>query len=348
MNESAGEAIGNQTARRPPLEGAMRAAWYDHNGDAADVLMVGELEAPLPVAGEVRVRLVTSGVNPIDVKRRRGARGQVIRDPLVVPGFDGAGVIDAVGEGVDRGRIGTRVWVYEAQWQRPRGTAAELVTLPAERAVPLPEKASFVDGACLGIPALTAYGAVYADGPVEGRTVLVTGGAGAVGAYAIQFAKLGGARVVATVSGDAKAEIAADAGADYVLNYKAEDVVRRIADLPGGGGVDRIVEVEFGGNLPMSLQVLNQGGVIAAYASDAVPVPFYTFAYKGAAVRFILVFVLPEALKRQATADLTRWLEGGELRQYVAARFPLAEIAAAHQAQERGPVGNVVVDVAAG
>jgi NADPH:quinone reductase len=327
----------------------MKAIWYERNGPAGEVLQLGELETPAPASGEVLVRLAAAGVNPIDVKRRKGARGQTINDPLVVPGFDGAGLIERVGEGVEPGRSGERVWVYEGQWQKPRGTAAEFVTVPAARAVPLPPGISFAEGACLGIPALTAHRAVFADGPVEGQTVLVTGGAGAVGAYAIQFAKLGGARVLTTVSSDAKSEIAADAGADYVFNYKAENVVRRIADLPGGGGVDRIVEVEVGGNLEQSLAVLKPNGVIAGYASDAVmepKVPFYSLAYKSLTMRFILVFLMPEAAKRQATADITRWLEQGALRHYIARRFPLAETAAAHERVETGAIGNVVLDIA--
>ncbi|MGH6886274.1 MAG: zinc-binding dehydrogenase, partial [Geminicoccales bacterium] len=184
---------------------------------------------------------------------------------------------------------------------------------------------------------------------VEGKRVLVTGGAGAVGAYAIQLAKLGGATVLTTVSSDEKAEIAADAGADYVFNYKAEDVVQRVADLPRGGGVDRIVEVEFGGNLPASLKMLKTNGVIAAYASDAAlepKVPFYALAYKSATARFVLVFEMPEAAKQEAVADITRWLEAGELRHYIAKRFPLRETGAAHQAMERGVIGNVLLDIA--
>ena len=327
----------------------MLAVWYERNGEAAEVLQFGELETPTPATGEVRVRLAASGVNPIDVKRRRGARGQVIKDPLVVPGFVGAGVIDAVGDGVAASRIGERVWIYEGQWQRPRGTAAEFVAVPAERAVALPDATGFVEGACLGIPAMTAHRAVFADGPVDGQTVLVTGGAGAVGAYAIQFAKLGGARVLTTVSSDRKAEIAADAGADYVFNYKAENVAQRIADLPGGGGVERIVEVEFGGNLPQSLDVLKPNGVIAGYASDAAlepKVPFYALAYKSATIRCILVFMMPEAAKQQAARDITRWLAAGELRHYVASRLPLAEAVAAHEAMEKGPIGNLVLEIA--
>ena len=326
----------------------MRAVWYERNGEAADVLQHGELETPTPLPREVQVRLATSGVNPIDVKRRKGARGQTIKDPPVVPGFDGAGVIEAVGEGVAGSRVGERVWVYEGQWQRPRGTAAEFVTLPAERAVALPAATSFAEGACLGIPAVTAHRAVFADGPVGGQTVLVTGGAGAVGAYAIQFAKLGGARVLTTVSSDQKAEIAADAGADYVFNYRAENVVQRIADLPGGAGVDRVVEVEFGGNLPQSLEILKPNGVIASYASDAIlepKLPFYALAYKSVTVRFVLVFMMPEAAKQQAVEDITRWLAAGELRHYLAKVLPLADAVAAHEAMEIGPIGNIVLDI---
>jgi NADPH2:quinone reductase len=326
----------------------MRVVSYGRNGPAEEVLEVGEMPTPVPGPGEVRVRLITSGINPIDLKRRRGARGQKV-ERRTVPHFDGAGLIEAVGEGVSEHRVGDRVWVYEGQWQRDQGTCAEAIVLPEDRAPPLPEAASFADGACLGIPALTAYGAVFADGPVEGKTVLVTGGAGAVGAYAIQFAHLGGARVVTTVSNDAKAEVAADAGADYVLNYRAEDVVGRIMDLPDGGGVDRVVEVEFGGNLEQSIKVLKRGGVIAAYASDAVlepAVPFYQLAYKNAAARFILVFMLPEELKAAAVRDIGNWLARGDLRHYHARRFPLDETAEAHTFMERGVVGNVLIDVA--
>lgn len=325
----------------------MRAVWYDDNGAAADVLQVGELPTPEPGPGEVRVRLVTSGINPIDIKRRRGARGQTVEE-RTVPHFDGAGVIEAAGEGVAEARLGERVWVYEGQWQRSMGTAAEQIVLPERRALPLPATTTFAEGACLGIPALTAHRAVFADGPIEGQTILVTGGAGAVGAYAIQFAKLGGARVLTTVSTDEKAEIAADAGADYVFHYKAENVVQRISDLPGGGGVDRIIEVEFGGNLEQSLKLLKPNGVIAAYASDAVlepKLPFYALAYKSATARFVLVFMMPENAKQQATTDIRGWLETHQLRHYIARRFPLEEAVAAHEAVERGAIGNVILEV---
>lgn len=326
----------------------MRAVWYEANGAADEVLQVGDMETPAPAPGEVRVRLAASGVNPVDVKRRLGGRGPMDA-PRVVPHFDGAGVIDAVGEGVDGGREGERVWVYDAQWQRAGGTAAEFTTVPAGRAVPLPDRTSFAEGACLGIPALTAHGCLFGDGPVAGKTVLVTGGAGAVGRYAVQFAKLAGATVVATVSGDDKAILAKAAGADHVVNYKTDDVAARIRLNLGGGGVDRIVEVEFGGNLPASLEVLNVGGVIAAYASDAVKepvVPFYPLAYKQISLRQVLVFLLSDAAKERAVADITGWMAAGKLSHHMDPRFALEDAAAAHQAVEGHAVGKVLLDIA--
>ncbi|WP_419162453.1 NADPH:quinone reductase [Candidatus Palauibacter sp.] len=326
----------------------MRAAWYTKQGSARDVLEVGEREPPTPGPGEVRVQVRTSGINPVDVKRRAGGRGS-LTDTLVVPHFDGAGTIDAAGEGVDAGRVGERVWIYEAQWGSDLGTAAEFVTIPASRAVPLPADVSFAAGACLGIPALTAYRCVYGDGPVEGRTVLVTGGAGAVGAYAIQCARLGGARVLATVSGPEKGEVAREAGADAVINYRAEDVAARVLELTDGEGLDRIVEVEMGGNLDASIAMLKPNGVISAYASEGEPqpaVPFYTLLYKNLTLRFELVFLMPEHAKRQAVEDLTGWLGAGELRHTIAARFPLEDIVAAHEAVEAGPLGKILLEFA--
>ena len=324
----------------------MRAAWYTKQGAAGDVLEVGEREAPAPGPGEVRVRLGTSGINPVDVKRRAGGRGDMGSE-LVVPHFDGAGVIDNVGEGVDSARLGRRVWIFEAQWGNDFGTAAEFVTVPDSRAVPLPANTSFWDGACLGIPALTAHRCVYADGPVEGRTVLVTGGAGAVGAYAIQCARLGGARVLATVSGDKKAKTARAAGADVVINYREEDVPARVMELTEGKGLDRIVEVEMGGNLEASIEMLRANGVLSAYASEGEPepaIPFYPILYKNLTLRFELVFLMPEEAKQQAVEDLSTWLESGEMRHTVAQRFPIEEIAAAHEAVESGPHGKILLD----
>ena len=221
----------------------MYAAWYEKNGVAAEVMKTGELPDIEPAAGEVRVRLYASAVNPSDVKARGGSRP--IRWPKLIPNSDGAGVIDKVGAGVYR-KVGERVWVFNGQWDRPFGTSAQMITLPAALAVPLPDQVGFEQGACLGIPVMTAHRALFADGPIAGKTVLVTGGAGVVGHYAIQLAKWAGARVVTTVSSDAKAAHASAAGADIVINYRSEDVAARIKSA--SGGVDRIVEVDFGKN----------------------------------------------------------------------------------------------------
>src|ERR1700733_8936726 len=233
----------------------MRAAYYELLGPASDVIQVGERATPQPGPGEVRIRIYASGVNPSDVKTRAGARGP-ISYPYVIPLSDGAGVIDAIGSGVSPSRIGERVWTWNAAWRRPFGTCAEFVCLPSQQAVSLPLNTEFAAGACLGIPAMTACHAALGDGPLAGQTVLVTGGAGAVGHYAIQFAKWSGARVITTVSSAAKSQHAKTAGADHVINYREQNVVAAIKELTAGGGVDRIVEVEFGGNLPVSNQVL--------------------------------------------------------------------------------------------
>jgi len=325
----------------------MRAAFYREFGDAAEVIEVGELPEPEAGPGEVTVELAFSGVNPVDVKRRAGGRGEMTA-PRVIPHFDGSGVVTAVGEGVDEARVGQRVWVYEANWRRTSGTAARFVRLPAERAVALPAGVDLEIGACLGIPALTAHRCVFGDGTVAGETVLVTGGAGAVGNYAVQFAALDGAIVIATVSSDPKAALARKAGAAHVIDYREQDVAAEIDALTGGEGVGRIVEVEFGGNLESSLTALKPGGVIAAYASEAVSeprVPFYEFLYRAAVVRHELVFRMPEAAKRRAVQDITRWLEEDRLLHHVARRFPLEETARAHEAVERGAFGKVLVRV---
>ncbi len=327
----------------------MRAVWYEANGAAAEVLRLGDMEKPEPGPGELRVRLAASGVNPVDCKRRLGGRGPM-DGPRVVPHFDGAGVVDAIGEGVDAQRLAERVWIYEAQWGRAEGSAAEFIALPERLAVRLPDNTAFDAGACLGIPAMTAHRGVLADGPVEGQTILVTGGAGAVGRYAIQIAALSGARVIATISNDEKAAVARDAGAHEVLNYKSEDIPARIKEITGGGGVDRIVEVEFGGNLETSLAVIANNGIIAAYASDAVrePVlPFYRLVYGNTTLRPVLVFAMPEEAKMRAVADITAWAESGELSHHMGPRFPLEDTAAAHAAVEAGAFGNVVIEIAA-
>lgn len=326
----------------------MRAAYYESVGSAEDVMQVGERPTPVPRDGEVRIRVFASGVNPSDVKTRAGRRGP-ISHPYVIPHSDGAGVIDSIGSGVDPNRIGERVWTWNAAWKRPFGTCAEFVCLPAEQALPLPANTEFDAGACLGIPAMTACHATLGDGPLTAKTVLVTGGAGAVGHYAIQFAKWSGARVITTVSGAAKAADAKAAGADHVINYREQDVVLAIKELTAGAGVDRIVEVEFGGNLAVSNQVLNVGGVIAAYGSTAVPtpqLPFYPMMFNHTTVQMIVVYSLNLAQRRRACSLIEEALEAGVLKHRIGARFTLDDSAQAHEAVESGSViGNVVVDV---
>jgi NADPH2:quinone reductase len=330
----------------------MKAAWYESKGAAREVLRVGERPEPQPLAGEVRVRVHMSAVNPSDTKSRGGQRVKEMPFPVVIPHQDGAGVIDAVGEGVDRARIGERVWIYEANLGRPFGTAAEFTTVPAHKAVRLPEGVGFDVGACLGIPVMTAHRCVYADGPIEGRTVLVQGGAGAVGYYAVQIAKLGGAaKVIATVSRDEQAERALEAGADAVVNRRSENVVERVRELGGSDSpLDRVVEVAFGANLADDLALLKPGGVIATYASDAVPepaVPFWPMLAKDLTVRFVLVYAMPDEAHDQAARWMTAALEKGSLRHQVFDTFALEDIASAHEATESMTnVGKVLVRIA--
>jgi NADPH2:quinone reductase len=261
----------------------------------------------------------------------------------------GAGVIAAVGADAPETRLGERVWLYEAQRGRAYGTAAEYVVVPSGNAVRLPEGVSFTDAACLGVPAMTAHRCLFADGPIAGKTVLVTGATGGVGQYAVQLAKWGGATVLATVSSAEKAEQAHTIGADYVINYRTEDVAARIQELTGGAGVDRIVEVAFGANLPVSVQALKTNGVIATYSSDADPTPTIPFGQmlgKDVTVRFVLVYVMGDTAHQDAIRDITTALEAGLLHSVAIQRFRLNEIAAAHEAVETGhTAGKVLIDL---
>ena len=326
----------------------MKAVWYEGFGPAGEVLVHGEMAAPEPGAGEVLVRLHASGVNPSDVKLRAGARpGAVMAFPRIVPQSDGAGVIEAVGQGVDPARAGQRVWVWNGQWRRQYGAAAEYIALPAEQAVSLPGGTSFTQAACFGIPAMTAWAAVLGDGPVEGKAVLVTGGAGTVGRYAVQMARLAGAEVITTVSSAAKA---AHAGpAHHVIDYRQEDVAARVLEITGGRGVERIVEVDFGANLAVTEKIIAERGTIAAYASaaDMTPaIPFYPLMFRNARLWMLIVYLLDPAMRRRGEAQLSEWLEAGALSHAVARTFPLAQTAAAHRAVEAGEkLGSVVVEI---
>lgn len=327
----------------------MKAAFYERLGPAREVLQVAELADPQPGPGEVRVRIRFSGVNPSDVKSRIGLRRKDMPFPRVIPHSDGMGVIDAVGAGVPAGRSGERVWTWNAGWGRAHGTACELVCLPQQQAVRLPDNVDDEAGACLGIPALTAMHAVLMDGGVAGKTVLVAGGAGGVGHYAVQMAsQLGAAHVIATVSTEPKAQLARAAGADEVVFYKTEPLAERVQSLTGGRGVDRIIELDLGANGEADLEMLRTGGECVAYGSSASPLqlPWYPLIAKNLQLKFFIVYSLTEEDRARAIATLTRMLARGSLQHNVAARVPLADIAAAHEMVESGKaVGNVVVEV---
>lgn len=325
----------------------MKAAWYEQTGPAREVLTVGELSKPVVAAGEVLVRVHASGVNPSDVKTRAG---RPMIAPRIVPHSDGAGVIEEVGPGVSAERVGQRVWIWNGQWKRPFGTAAEFIALPQYQAVPLPVNTSFEEGACLGIPALTALRSLTIDGSVAGQRVLITGGAGAVGAYAIQMARLlGAASVITTVSSDAKAKIAQGLGAGHVVNYRTENVVDRLKTITGGAGVDRIVEVDAAANVHSLAKILAQDGLYVVYGSGkpSIPFEFAPMITIGAGVRFFMVYELASAARQTCISALNGYLTAGLLKHSVSKSFPLAEIAKAHEAVESGAiVGNVVVNVA--
>jgi NADPH2:quinone reductase len=320
----------------------MRAAVYDSYGTAAEVLRVADIECPEPGPGEVRVRIELSGVNPTDWKSRSGATPRPINE-FQVPHHDATGVIDAVGEGVGQDRIGQRVWTWMAAASGRWGTAAECSVVPSRQAVALPDGASAELGACLGVPAITAHRCLFADGPVEGKNVLVAGGAGAVGHFAIELAKFAGARVATTVSGPEKAELARQAGADLVVNYRdasAADQLREFAPQ-----MDRIVELALGANLELDLALSGPQTYIVDYAAEpADPVlPVRKCMNANVVLRFILLYLLPPQAQDQAVADISRALEAGALTALPATRFPLDQVVQAHQAVESGAVGKVVV-----
>jgi NADPH2:quinone reductase len=307
---------------------------------------------PTPSAGpgEVRVRLEASGVNPADIYRRAGAyRGmEFVR---VIPNSDGAGIVDQVGDGVTRLKVGQRVWLFNGQRNgRAFGTAAEYVALSEHLVTPLPDSVSFAQGATLGIPAMTAWCCLFCDGPIAGQTVLVTGGAGAVGHYAVQLAKWGGARVIATVSSAAKGEQARLAGADLVVNYKADDVIAEVLAFTGQRGVDRVVDVDFGGNIATTLKLMAMNSTVAVYATNGNRnpiVPMRELMEKCIALRTLVLFALPLPLLAAAQADISKWLAAAARIHNIAAQFPLSETAQAHLAVEKGDkLGTVIVDCA--
>ncbi|EEX09672.1 oxidoreductase, zinc-binding dehydrogenase family [Ruegeria lacuscaerulensis ITI-1157] len=328
----------------------MQAITYSHFGPAADVLTLREIEIPRPAPGELTVDLAYSGVNPSDVKARAGARPGVTKPPfpVIIPHSDGAGVVSAVGQGVPETRIGQRVWIWNGQWNRAFGTAATQITLPADQAVPLPDGISLETGAVLGIPGLTASHTVFSGGPVSGQSVLVQGGAGTVGFLAVQLARWGGARVIATASPHNFDRVRA-AGAEAVLDYSAPDLADRILDANLGRPIDRIVDVEFGRNVLTNTAVIAENGRINAYGSAqemAPTLPFYPLMFKSVTLEMVLVYLLPSPQRSRAIENLHSALAAGALNCPIQAVFSLQDCVLAHEAVQNGNrAGAILVKV---
>lgn len=322
----------------------MRAALYDRYGPAGDVLRVEEIERPEPGPGEVRVRVEVSGINPTDWKSRAGATPRPI-DGFQIPHHDGAGVIDKVGEGVDPGRNGERVWLWMAAAGRRWGTAAQWSVVPERQAVRLPDGIPAELGASLGVPAMTAHRCLFSDGPLDGKTVLVAGGAGAVGHFAIELAKHAGATVITTVSGPAKAELATRAGADHVVNYRDPDAADQIRSL--APPVDRVIELALGANLQLDLAVTRPHAHIVTYAAEPADpeLPVRACMTANVTLRFVLLYGIPPEAFDQAARDITAALTDGKLTGLPVTRFTLDDVAAAHDAVEAGALGKVLIDL---
>ena len=334
----------------------MRAIVYSHGSDSGFDLV--ERPVPEPGPGEVRVKIMVSGVNPTDWKARQRVTEP---DGEIVPNQDGAGIIDALGSDVTDRAVGQHVWIWEAAYQRTDGTAQEYITVPSQQAVPLPEKVTFELGASIPIPAMTAHRALtaadggpdrIAPGTLDGRTVLVAGGAGAVGNAAIQLARWAGATVVTTVSSPEKAHLATAAGAHHTVNYRTEDAaeaVRRAAP----DGVDIVAEVAPAVNAGLDGAIIAPNGVVAAYSTDGgaeVVLPIRTFFVPNCRWQFVLVYTMPDAAKEGAIADVTAAVTAGALRAGEEAGLPLhhfrlADTAKAHAAVEDHIIGKVLISV---
>jgi NADPH2:quinone reductase len=328
----------------------MKAAWYSRNGEAQDVMQVGDLPTPSLKPGEVLVCLATSGVNPSDVKSRRA---RPLSDPLIVPHSDGAGVIEAVGQGVPASRVGERVWVWNGQWQRPMGTCAQFIALPAAQAVALPEGTDFAAGACMGIPGLTAVQAVILaerlGGDLRGQNVLVTGASSAVGHYITQMVTQAGGRVIGTVGSEAKAAHAQAAGMQDAVFYKTESVPQRVKALTQGRGADVIIDMDFSTTAGWASEgALAPHGQVVCYGSNAleVPLPFRPWLFQSMGVKFFLVYDLTPADRQTAVARLSGMLAAGQLQHSIGPSFTLDQVAQAHRTVEAGQtVGNVVIEL---
>lgn len=322
----------------------MKAVWYERNGPASEVLTLGDWPPPDPARGEVLVRVVCSGVNPSDVKSRAG---RPLAFHRIIPHSDGSGIIEAVGDGVSPERIGQRVWLWNGQWQRAMGTCAQYIALPQNQAVPLPDHVSFEAGACLGIPALTAWQAIEYCSDLVGKTLLVVGAANAVGSYCVQMAKLKGARVIGTVGSQQKADLALALGADAVINYKSESVVNAIQRLTAGDGVDAIIDMDFSKlDDLVSGGALKSHGLVVCYGSNEmakVSFEFKNWLYRSITLKLFLVYDLTSEQREAALVGLSKMLELGQLKHQIGEKFNLEQTAQAHEAVQHGQFGNVIV-----
>jgi len=326
----------------------MKAVWYEKVGDAKDVLQIGQIDDPSPDSNEVLISVKTSGVNPSDVKTRAGARGE-LQFSRVIPHSDGAGIIIDVGKNVNPNRVGEKVWIWNAAFGRPNGTCAELIALPEDQAVAMNDNVSFEAGACLGIPASTAYYGIFANGSIENKTLMITGGAGAVGFYGIQLAKWAGANVISTVSSEKKAKIAKDAGADLILNYKEDDIVNSVLDYTKGDGVDRVLEVEFGGNILINQNIVKPNGTIAAYASATVmepTLPFYNLMFKGIKINTFLIYSISKEERKTVIGGISKALNENAIKHITASTHSIDSVVDAHYAVESNKnIGNVIINI---
>jgi len=321
----------------------MRAWWFQQAGPATDVLSLGELPVPAPGPNDVVVKIASSAVNPTDVKRRSDGR-ELHRFPRIVPNNDGSGVITAVGSDVNASRTGERVWIFAAQAGRAMGTAAEYCVLPSFQAITLPDAASLEDGACLGVPAVTAHRGLFADGAIASKTVLVTGGTGRVGRYAVQMARHAGATVIATAGTEDKVERLKKLGAHHTVNYKTDSQVDVVDEVTGGQGVDVMLDVTFGTNVAEIPSLVAENGVVTSYSTDPVMQPqldFNAFMFANLLIRPFSIMRMPTEAKVAAFAHITKLLEQKHLSHHVGERFEFSELPAAHQAVEQGNVDGV-------
>ena len=332
----------------------MKAAYYKKTGNAKEVLINGILKTPKPSDNEVLISVKASGINPSDVKRRAGWQNKNLPFPLIIPHSDGAGQIVQVGSNISTDLIGTSVWIWNAQGGysgpgRAFGTAAEFITVPATQVSKLPDSVTFEEGACLGVPLRTSHRAVFADGPIDNKLILVQGAGGVVGNFAVQLASQFGATVIATAGSKERISHALDAGAHHVVNRHKTSFKEEIMDITKGLGVDRIIEIEFGGNIETDIDLLKPNGIIAAYSSTTVPnpsFPYYKLAAKGGQINLIQSFNLPLDAEQQCQKDLKELCESGKFKVAIGKVLPISEISSAHELVEtKSIIGNVVLKI---